>query len=115
MTNHVPDEALAALDAFGRGHLEGSPPAVRERLRGDLRLAVDPPAEGGSGVIADCRFHTTHSRRPATLRERGSYVRTIVDGVDDRLRAWGVRPPAAYEYAGTDDGVHEYAGRLRLP
>lgn len=113
MTNHVPDEALAALDAFGRGHLEGSPPPVRERLRSDLRLAIDPPATPGDDAV--CRFLTAHTRRPATLRGRGSYVRTIVDGVDDRLRAWGVEPPAAYEYADTENGVHEYAGRLRLP
>jgi len=26
-----------------------------------------------------------------------------------------VEPPAAYEYADTENGVHEYAGRLRLP
>jgi hypothetical protein len=109
--NHVPDEALAALDAFGEGHLRGDPPSVRERLRSDLRLRIDRVDEG----TARCRFETEHARAPATLRERGSFLATYADGVDDRLRAWGIEPPDAYEYVETVDGWHRYAGTLQLP
>jgi len=110
--NHVPDEALAALDAFGEGHLRGDPPPVRERLRSDLRLRIDPT---GDGRTARCRFETEHPRAPPTLRDRGSFLATYADGVDDRLRAWGIEPPEAYEYAETADGWHRYVGTLRLP
>lgn len=136
MVNHVPNEALAALDEFGRGHLEGRQVRVTERLRSDLRLVVVPVGDGhpdpstaddtrGDSETTDdtqndtetalCQFRTRHTQRPATLRGRGSYVQTIVDGVDARLVAWGVEPPPAYEYTGTDDGWHRYEGRLRLP
>jgi len=109
--NHVPDDALAALDAFGEGHLRGDPPPVRERLRSDLRLRIDRIGEG----TARCRFETEHTRAPPTLRDRGSFLATYADGVDDRLRAWGIEPPDAYEYVETVDGWHRYAGILRLP
>ncbi|AZQ15825.1 hypothetical protein [Halorubrum sp. PV6] len=109
--NHVPDDALAALDAFGDGHLRGDPPPVRERLRSDLRLRIDRVDEG----TARCRFETEHTRTPPTLRDRGSFLTTYVDGVDDRLRAWGIEPPDAYEYVETVGGWHRYAGTLRLP
>lgn len=125
MVNHVPNEALTALDEFGRGHLEGRTVGVAERLRSDLRLVVDPagdPAGGHDAVdtqrhgeTATCRFLTRHTQRPPRLRDRGSYVQTIVDGVDARLVAWGVEPPPAYEYAETDGDWHRYEGRLRLP
>lgn len=109
--NHVPDEALAALDAFGEGHLRGDPPSVRERLRSDLRLRIERVDEGA----ARCRFETEHARAPPTLRDRGPFLATYADGVDDRLRAWGIEPPDAYEYVETVDGWHRYAGTLRLP
>ena len=109
--NHVPDDALAALDAFGEGHLRGDPPVVRERLRSDLRLRIHRVSEG----TAHCRFETEHTRSPPTLRDRGSFLATYADGVDDRLRAWGIEPPDAYEYVETVDGWHRYAGTLRLP
>jgi len=110
--NHVPDDALVAIDAFGEGVLYGDPPSVRERLRSDLRLRIEPADDGRT---ARCRFETEHARTPATLRERGSFLTTYVDGVDERLRAWGIEPPPAYEYAGTSDGSHRYEGALELP
>jgi len=127
VVNHVPNEALAALDEFGRGHLEGRRVPVTEQLRRDLRLVVTPTAADTDrrtptaadsqrgGETALCRFLARHTQRPSTLRDRGSYVQTVVDGVDARLVAWGIEPPPAYEYAGTDDGWHRYEGRLRLP
>ena len=110
--NHVPDDALAALDAFGEGHLRGDPQPVSERLRSDLRLRIAPPNDGRT---ARCRFETEHTRTPPTLRDRGSFLATYVNGVDERLREWGIEPPDAYEYVETVDGRHRYAGTLRLP
>jgi hypothetical protein len=107
----VPDAALDAIDAFGEGLLVGTPPPVTERLRSDLRLVV---REAG-GETARCRFETEHTQAPPTLRERGSFVVTIVDGIDSRFRAWGIEPPDAYRYEATVDGSHHYEGRLRLP
>ena len=109
--NHVPDEALAAIDAFGEGHLRGEPAPVRERLRSDLRIRILLEDDG----TARCRFETEHTRTPPTLRDRGSFLTTYVDGVDDRLRAWGIDPPDAYEYRGTVEGTHRYEGTLSLP
>jgi len=110
--NHVPDTALEAIDAFGEGHLHGGSPPVRERLRSDLRLRIDPSDDGRT---ARCRFETEHTRTPRTLRERGSFLTTYVDGVDERLREWGIEPPDAYTYVETVDGTHRYEGSLRLP
>jgi hypothetical protein len=110
--NHVPNEALAAIDAFGEGHLRGDPSAVRERLRSDLRVRIEAD---GDGRTARCRFETEHARTPPTLRDRGSFLATYVDGVDERLREWGIEPPPAYEYRETIDGTHRYEGTLTLP
>lgn len=110
--NHVPDEALAAVDAFGEGLLTGEASAFGARLRSDLRLCVDPAAvEEG----ARCRYELTHSRTEPTLRAYGSFVTTIVDGLDEQFRSWSVEPPDAYEYAETADGVHHYEGTLGVP
>jgi hypothetical protein len=109
--NHVPDAALDALDAFGEGHLRGEPTTVRERLRADLRLRIDRTGE----ETARCRFEIEHARPSPTLRDRGSFLATYADGVDDRLRAWGIEPPDAYEYVETVDGWHRYVGTLGLP
>ena len=127
--NHVPDDALEAIDAFGEGLLRGSPPPVRERLRSDLRLRIDPIAGEGSGsgsesgddsegrarAVARCRFETEHTRAPPRLRDRGSFVCTVVDNVESRLGVWGLDPPPTYEYAGTVEGWHRYEGRLERP
>ncbi|WP_283403183.1 hypothetical protein [Halorubrum sp. DM2] len=110
--NHVPNEALAAVDAFGEGHLRGDPPAVRERLRSDLRVRITANADGRT---ARCWFETEHTRAPPTLRERGSFLATYVDGVDERLREWGIDPPETYEYRETVEGTHRYEGTLSLP
>jgi len=112
--NHVPDDVLDALDDFGEGLLTGDPPPVRGRLRSDLRVRVRVRATG-DGRTAVCRYGTEHTRAPPTLRARGSHVTTVVDGIDDRLRAWGIDPPEAYEYVETVDGSHRYEGTLRLP
>ena len=110
--NHVPNEALAAVDAFGDGHLRGDPPPVRERLRSDLRVRIEASDDGRT---ARCRFETEHPRTPATLRGRGSFLATYVDGIDERLQEWGIEPPEAYEYRETVDGTHRYGGTLSLP
>lgn len=108
--NHLPDEALDALDAYGEGLLRGTPPRVSEQLRGDLWLRIEPP----DGQTARCRYETDHTQSPPRLRERGSFVTTIVDGVDSHLRSWGIDPPDAYEYAGTVDDIHRYEGLVGL-
>ena len=109
--NHVPDEALDAIDAFGEGVLRSEPPPVRERLRSDLRLRIT--ADDGART-ATCRFETEHTTAPESLRGRGSYVRTIVDGIDAHLETWGIEPPPAYRYTGSVEGTHRYEGTLRI-
>jgi len=111
VANHVPDEVTERVDAFGEGLLYGEPPDVVGELRSDLRVRIRTVGDG----TATCVYLTEHTRAPATLRERGSFVTTVVDAVDDRLRTWGVEPPAAYRYVDTEDGTHRYEGELRLP
>lgn len=109
--NHVPDDVIDSIDAFGESLLGGSPVQVEGRLRGDLRLRI-VPRDGRTAVL---RYETEHTRAPPTLRDRGPFVTTIVDGVDDRLRSWGVVPAAAYEHVETTDSTHTYGGQLQLP
>ena len=109
--NHVPDAALDAIDDFGEGLLTGTPSAFAVRLRSDLRLHVRPRDDG----IARCRYETAHTRKPPTLRDRGSFVTTIVDGIDGRFREWGIEPPASYVYVETVDDCHHYEGALHVP
>lgn len=109
--NHVPDAALDAIDDFGEGLLTGTPSAFAVRLRSDLRLRVRPRDDG----TTRCRYETAHTRAPPTLRGRGSFVTTVVDGIDDRFREWGVEPPESYAYVETVDGRHHYEGALRVP
>lgn len=113
--NHVPDDALTAIDRFGEGLLVGEPEPVRARLRSDLRLVLPCTAASMDTGETTAQFRIDHTRTESTLRGYGSFVETIVDGIDERLRSWGVEPPDAYEYSGTDDGRYVYAGRLRLP
>ena len=110
--NHVPDDALAAVDAFGEGLLVGETRPVEVRLRSDLRLAIDPDTRDGTATVA---FRIEHGRREERLRGYGSFVGTVVDGVERRLGEWGVRPPEEYAYRDTDDGWHRYAGEAGLP
>jgi hypothetical protein len=109
--NHVPDAALNAVDDFGEGLLTGTPSAFAVRLRSDLRLWVRPRDDG----TARCRYETAHTQAPPTLRDRGSFVTTIVDGIDDRFQGWGIEPPEAYAYVETVDGRHHYEGTLHVP
>jgi hypothetical protein len=109
--NHVPDAALDAIDDFGEGLLTGTPSAFAVRLRSDLRLRVRPRDDG----TTRCRYETAHTRAPPTLRDRGSFVTTVVDGIDDRFREWGIEPPESYAYVETVDGRHHYEGALRVP
>lgn len=112
--NHVPDEALAAIDRFGKGLLTGTANPVQERLRSDIRLVIPCTAEDIEAGLTTAQFRMAHSRFEPTLRAYGSFVETIVDGIDDRLLSWGVDPPEAYEYSGAHGGPHVYQGRLRL-
>ncbi|PSQ06804.1 hypothetical protein BRC97_05955 [Halobacteriales archaeon QS_6_71_20] len=111
MANHVPDRVLERIDAFGEGLLYGDPPDVAGELRTDLRVRIRATGDR----TATCVYLTEHTRAPTTLRGRGSFVTTIVDAVDERLRTWGVEPPPAYRYVDTRDGTHRYEGELRLP
>jgi hypothetical protein len=108
--NHVPDEVVAALDRYGERLLTRTTSRVSGRLRADLRVRIDPP----DGQTALCRYEIEHAQTPATIRDYGSFVATVVDGVDARLRSWGVAPPEAYEYTETVEGTHRYEGRLCL-
>lgn len=112
--NHVPDDALAALDALGRGALEDEPRPVRARLRSDLRLRVPCDDDALRAGATRIEFRVDHTRREDRLRGYGSYVETIVDGVEQRLRAWGFTPPDTYEYREGEDGWYRYAGELEL-
>jgi len=109
--NHVPDDVLDALDEYGQAILTGSPSGVSGRLRTDLRLQIDAPSNG----TARCRYEHDHTNPSETLRAHGSYVTTIADNVDDRLRSWGIEPPPAYEHTESVDGIHRYEGHLQLP
>jgi hypothetical protein len=108
--NHVPNDIVDALDKYGESLLAGTPQRVSGQLRADLRIRIDPP----DGERALCRYETEHTQAPETLRDRGSFVATVVDSVDDRLESWGIVPPDAYEYTETVDGTHRYEGTLRL-
>lgn len=108
--NHVPDAALAELDAFGEGWLHGDPLRVRATLREDLRVEV----WAADGTI-HVRFETEHTQAPATLRDRGSYMTTVVDGIDRRLREWGFEPPGTYVYVDTVGTTHQYEGTITPP
>lgn len=58
--NHVPDETLDAIDAFGSGLLKGTAPPVDSRLRQDLRVQIQQIDE----TTALCRYETTHTQAP---------------------------------------------------
>jgi hypothetical protein len=110
--NHVPDDVLDDIDTLGKQLLAGSPPRVEGRLREDLRVTI-VPAEGGE--TARIRYETEHTQAPPELRDRGSFLATIVDGIDSRLRSWGIEPPDAYEHVESVGRVHYYEGQLRFP
>jgi len=113
--NHVPDAVLAAIDGFGRSVLNDEPTVVDERLRSDLRVRIDCDRAALTEGHARVAFRLAHGSPAASLRGHGSFVGTIVDGVDSRLRAWGVDPPASYAHGDTDGEWQVYAGRATLP
>jgi hypothetical protein len=113
--NHVPDRALAAIDGFGEGLLVGDPRPVDVRLRSDLRLVIDADEAALAAGTATVGFRIEHGRREPALGAYGSFVGTVVGGVERRLREWGVQPPARYDYRDTADGWHRYAGTATLP
>jgi hypothetical protein len=113
--NHVPDDALAAIDRFGEGLLVGAANPVNARLRSDLRLVVPCTVAAIEAGRTTARFRMAHTRNEPTLREYGSFIGTIADGVDDQFLSWGIDPPDAYAFGGERDGRLVYEGELRLP
>lgn len=110
--NHVPDDVLDAIDTFGRQLLVGTPDRVEGRLRTDLSVTIVPNGDSETALI---RYETEHTQTPPALRDRGSFVGTIVDGIESQLQSWGIEPPDTYEYTETVEGRHRYEGQLRLP
>lgn len=113
--NHVPDAALDAIDDLGRSLLTDDPTVVDERLRSDLRIRIDCDRAALTAGAATVTVRLRHGSPARTLRGHGSFVETIVDGVDSRLRAWGVDPPASYAHQGADGEWQVYAGDAALP
>jgi hypothetical protein len=113
--NHVSGPTLAALDALGEALLVGDSMTVDERLRSDFRVTVECDKTALDSRTAPIRFCLEASTPAETLREHGPFVGTVVDGVERRLCAWGLDPPARYTHAGTDDGWQVYTGVLGLP
>lgn len=113
--NHVPDDALDAIDRLGEALLLDHPTVVDERLRENLWLRIECDAAAVETGTVPVSFRLEHTTPADTLREHGSFVETIVDGVETRLRKWGVDPPEAYTHDGTEDGWQTYRGVARLP
>lgn len=112
--NHVPDEAVTAIENFGEGLLFDDPRPVRERLRSDLRLRIPCDAAAVAAGETTVEFRIEHTRTEPTLRAYGSFVETVVDGVETVLREWGVTLPEQYEYTKSADGEHRYTGTIIL-
>ncbi|MBB6646900.1 hypothetical protein H5V44_11495 [Halobellus sp. MBLA0160] len=112
--NHVPDAVLAAIDGLGRAALADEPTTVEQRLRGDFRVRISCDRTALDAGTVPVAFRLEHGTTAPTLRDHGSFVVTIVDGVDSRLRAWGIDPPDAYTHRRTDDEWQVYAGRATL-
>ena len=112
--NHVPDDALAAIDRLGEGLLRGEPRPVRAGLRSDLALRI--PCDGAALAAGETTvaFHLGTTAPEGCLRDHGPFVGTVVDGVEARLRDWGLEPPPTYDRHGEVDGRHRYAGPLGL-
>ena len=135
--NHVPDAAVDAIDEFGKSRLFGNPKQVNEQLRDDLsirirliknmstpmdNMSVDMNEESrhkqthwsqkSNDYSVHCRYETVHTHAPQTLRDRGSFMTTIVDAIDSRLQSWGIDSPEAYTHTHTVDGTHWYEGQL---
>lgn len=113
--NHVPDDVLAAVDGLGRALLTDDPAALDRRLRNDFRVRIDCDRAALDAGTVDVAFRLERGDPEPTLRGHGPFVTTIVDSVDDRLRAWGIEPPATYSFREADGGWQVYAGRAGLP
>lgn len=113
--NHVPDEALAAIDDLGRAVLMDDPITLDQRLRGDFRVRIDCDRAALDAGAASVTFRLERGTPAPTLRDHGSFVATVVDGIDSRFRAWGIEPPDVYAHQNTDDGWQVYAGRATFP
>lgn len=115
--NHVPDAVLSDIDDLGEGLLVGDPRPVAASLRSDLRLSIPVDDEALQAGTAAVEFHLRHTRVHDHLRAHGSFVATVVDGVEARLREWGVEPPERYEYDRDlveEDTWRVYAGEALL-
>jgi len=105
---YTPDAVLEAIDEFGDSLLVGTPGEMSGKSRTDLRIEIIPDSES----TAICRYKTVHTQSPPVLRDRGSFMTTIIDGIDDQLQEWGIEPSGAYTAA--VDETHHYEGTLQL-
>jgi hypothetical protein len=112
--NHVPDAVLAAIDEFGWTLLTDDPTVREERLRSDLRVRIACDRDALDAGAAPITFGLEHTTAMTTLREHGSYVCTVVDNVESRLRSWGIDPPRAYTHRRTDEGWQVYGGTVEF-
>ncbi len=110
--NHVPNSASDRIDTFGRALLTDTQSGFTAELRDDLRMVVSLEAVERE---ARCRYELAHTQTRPTLRAYGSFVTTIVDGIDDHFVSWNVHPPDNYTYERTVDGRHHYVGTLQIP
>jgi hypothetical protein len=113
--NHVPDDVLVAVNDLGRAVLVDEPTTVDGRLRTDFRVRIDCDGRALDSGTIPVAFRLEHGDSASTLRGHGSFVATIVDGVDARFRGWGIEPPETYAHRETDGGWQVYAGRATLP
>lgn len=113
--NHVPDDVLAAIDDLGRATLVGDPTALECRLRGDFRVRIDCDRAALDAGTVPVVFRVERGDPAPALRGHGSFVATIVDGIDTRLEAWGIEPPAEYAHQNADGGWQVYTGAAALP
>jgi len=114
--NHVPDEAVAAMESFGEAVLADEPGSLAVDLRSDVRVRIDWDEGDLVAGEATIEFVVEHAHPADTLRGFGSFVETRVDGVESVLADWGIEAPADYERAGTEGwDATVYAGTLRLP
>jgi hypothetical protein len=112
--NHVPDDVAAAVDDLGQSLLVDEPAAVRGRLRADFCVRIDADRAALDTGVATITFRLKHTTAADELRDHGSYVCTIVDNLEARLREWGIDPPSAYTHRATEDGWQVYDGTLEI-
>lgn len=112
--NHVPNAALAAIDELGRATLRGESRPVEASLRSDLAVRIAPtPAEFAAGEVPV--VFRIDGRAHPRLRDHGPFVGTIIEGIGDRLAAWGIDPPDRYRYRDRSARWRPYVGVACLP